>query len=211
MKRKIALLLSLVMCISVFLSVCVYADALIVDPSPIEYGYQDTDFYVVVSAPDDYVNHRFGPGLTYDPPIQRVYNGTELHIIATCENSRDGQTWGKCIVEGYEGWVSTNQCTVVEHRTEPDTTEAVTTTAPVTEETMTPATNPTTVSETQTQVTLAERTTKAEKTEPETKAQAKPARTGSFNLMIIIIILVVVVVALSALVILLAVFLRKRK
>ena len=73
-----------------------------------EHNYQDVDYYVVVDAPDGYVNFRYGPGLEYGINFP-IYNGEILHVTGTMDNYYDGLLWGQAEYGGNYGWFSINQ------------------------------------------------------------------------------------------------------
>jgi len=68
-------------------------------------------YYATVSAPDNYLNLRTGPGIS-NPVIQPIYNGATLYVTATVDNSQDGLVWGWTTYNGRSGWVSMSQTTV---------------------------------------------------------------------------------------------------
>ncbi len=73
------------------------------------YDYIDTDYEVVVAAPDGYVNFRYGPDTTYDI-ITRIPNGTFLMIEALGDEKRDHDFhWGQTEYNGTYGWVALSQ------------------------------------------------------------------------------------------------------
>lgn len=87
----------------------VFADAAVTG----DYNHQDADFYVEVSAPDYYVNMRYGPGTEYGI-ITPIYNGEILHVIATADNYYDGLWWGQINYGGTYGWISISQTTILD-------------------------------------------------------------------------------------------------
>ena len=70
------------------------------------------DYYMVVSAPDNYLNLRKGPGITYDI-ITPVYNGEYLHVSEVAYNTEDSLYWGLSEYNGQTGWISISQASVV--------------------------------------------------------------------------------------------------
>ena len=79
------------------------------------YNYSSADMYVVVSAPDNYVNARFGPGMEYENNFP-IYNGERLHVFETADNSEDGLWWGHTEYGGESVWISLSQTTVISNQ-----------------------------------------------------------------------------------------------
>lgn len=79
------------------------------DASSYWYDYLDTSYEVVVSAPDGYVNFRYGPDTGYDI-ITQIPNGTYLTIEALGDEQRDHDYhWGQTEYNGHYGWVALSQ------------------------------------------------------------------------------------------------------
>ena len=110
-------MIALICCICFLLPSIVMADA----ASGGEYNYQEANYDVVVSAPDGYVNFRYGPGLEYGI-CTPIYNGEYLHINATMDNYYDGLAWGQTIYGDQYGWVSLSQTSPVTIPAQPETT-----------------------------------------------------------------------------------------
>lgn len=98
------MLLAAICCMSMVFPCTTMADALISG----DYNYQDADFWVVVDAPDNYVNFRYGPGTEYSI-IMPIYNGEYLHVTRTANNRFDGLYWGQIEYDGQYGWISISQ------------------------------------------------------------------------------------------------------
>ncbi len=64
-------------------------------------------YTVIVTAEDDHVNFREGPGTDY-PIIEPIPNGTQLSIL------EDRDTWLRINYNGHSGWVATTQITKLE-------------------------------------------------------------------------------------------------
>ena len=109
MEKRFMLIIAVVLSITVLFTGIAWADAA-VDGG---HNYQDADFYVVVDAPDGYVNFRYGPGLEYGI-YEPIYNGEVLHIIQTADNYYDELSWGETPYDGRYGWVSLSQVTYQE-------------------------------------------------------------------------------------------------
>ena len=109
MKNIVRLLLILLCSLSLLLPVTVFGDA----AAGGEYNYQSVYYYVVVSAPDGYVNLRYGPGLEYGI-IRPIYNGEYLLVTATQNNYYDGLLWGQTEYAGNYGWISISQTTITD-------------------------------------------------------------------------------------------------
>lgn len=142
MRKKMNLAAILICCICFLFPSIVMADA----ATGGEYNYQEADYDVVVSAPDGYVNFRYGPGLEYGICCP-IYNGEYLHINATMDNYYDGLAWGQTVYGGNYGWISLSQTTPVGYALpEPETTIPVpmeTTVAPEVPVPASPKTEPT--------------------------------------------------------------------
>ena len=78
-----------------------------------DYNYQPGGFYVVVDAPDGYVNFRYGPGLEYGINFP-IYNGEILFINTTADNYYDGLWWGQVDYNGEYGWISISQTSMID-------------------------------------------------------------------------------------------------
>lgn len=78
-----------------------------------EYNFQDVDYHVVVDAWDGYVNFRSGPGLAYGI-ICPIYNGEDLYVSMTADNSQDGLWWGHINYYGDSGWISLSEVSFIE-------------------------------------------------------------------------------------------------
>ena len=109
MKRIIAILVAL-SCLTAAFPGIVMADAAIGGG----YNYQDVDFYVVVDAPDGYVNFRYGPGMEYGINYP-IYNGEVLHVFSTADNYYDGLWWGQTEYGGDWGWISLSQTSMIDN------------------------------------------------------------------------------------------------
>ena len=110
MKRIITLLAAMLCIISLAFPGTVMADA----ASGGEYNYQTADFYVVVDAPDYYVNFRYGPGMEYGIQYP-INNGEILHVTATSDNYYDGLWWGQVEYNGDWGWISISQTSMIDN------------------------------------------------------------------------------------------------
>ena len=109
MKKTIGMILAAGCMISLLFSEAVLADAAVESG----YNYQDAGYYVVVNAPDGYVNFRYGPGLEYGI-LFPIYNGEILYISTTANNLYDGLLWGQTEYEGNYGWGSISQTSYYE-------------------------------------------------------------------------------------------------
>jgi len=140
MKRIITLLAAMLCIISLILPGSAMADAAVGG----EYNYQTADFYVVVDAPDYYVNFRYGPGMEYGIKYP-INNGEILHVTATSDNYYDGLWWGQVEYNGDWGWISISQTSMIDNPyQEPATTapEPVTAAPAPEPETTLPAPDP---------------------------------------------------------------------
>lgn len=108
MKRFTAILV-MVLCVTLTVPGAALADA----ASGGEYNYQEADFYVIVDAPDYYVNFRYGPGMEYGIKYP-IYNGEILHVTATSDNYYDGLWWGQVDYNGDWGWISISQTSMID-------------------------------------------------------------------------------------------------
>ena len=124
MKKLLKLILIVSCCLILICPSSVFADA----ASGGEYNFQPAGYYVIVSAPDGYVNFRYGPGMEYgiNTPI---YNGVVLYIEQTADNYYDGLTWGQVQYNGEYGWISVNQTSYYEPSTTQPETQPETQTA----------------------------------------------------------------------------------
>ena len=116
--KRLTVILALFLCVALTVPGIALADA----ASGGEYNFQEADFYVVVDAPDYYVNFRFGPGMEYGIKYP-IYNGEVLHVTATSDNYNDGLWWGQVNYNGDWGWISISQTSIIDDPyTEPETT-----------------------------------------------------------------------------------------
>ena len=119
--KRLTVILALFLCVALTVPGIALADA----ASGGEYNFQEADFYVVVDAPDYYVNFRFGPGMEYGIKYP-IYNGEVLHVTATSDNYNDGLWWGQVNYNGDWGWISISQTSIIDDPyTEPETTAPV--------------------------------------------------------------------------------------
>ena len=107
MKKLICLMLAIILSSAAIL-VMLPSEAKADAASGGEYNFKEADYNVVVNAPDNYVNFRYGPGLEYGIDC-RIYNGASLHISRTADNMYDGLKWGQTYYQGRWGWVSLSQ------------------------------------------------------------------------------------------------------
>ena len=75
-------------------------------------SYPNTNFYVQVSSSDGIINFRSGPGTDYNV-IGSIGNGTVLAISSMAYSPYDGFMWGSTVWNGYSGWVSLRQTTIL--------------------------------------------------------------------------------------------------
>ena len=73
-------------------------------PAPEDAAEEPVLYTVEVTAEDDHVNFREGPGTDY-PIIEPIPNGTHLSIL------EDRETWLRISYNGRSGWVATTQVT----------------------------------------------------------------------------------------------------
>ncbi len=76
-------------------------------PEPEAENEEPVLYTVIVTAEDDHVNFREGPGTDY-PIIEPIPNGTQLSIL------EDRDTWLRINYNGHSGWVATTQITKLE-------------------------------------------------------------------------------------------------
>lgn len=74
--------------------------------------YPSTYFSVQVSGSDGSVNLRSGAGTNYNV-ISSIQNGTVLTITGMAYSQYDGFMWGATTWNGYSGWVSLRQTTIL--------------------------------------------------------------------------------------------------
>lgn len=107
--KRLTAILAVLLCAALTVPCTALADA----ASGGEYNYQEADFYVVVDAPDYYVNFRYGPGMEYGIKYP-IYNGEILHVTATSDNYYDGLWWGQVDYNGDWGWISISQTSMID-------------------------------------------------------------------------------------------------
>lgn len=67
-----------------------------------DYSYEESsDVYVIVAAPDGYVNFRTGPGTNYEI-VMPIYNGEELWVVG----EEPGTNWIQVKYLGNEGYIT---------------------------------------------------------------------------------------------------------